>query len=111
MKIINLVVSIMLALVFVISTVTVLFSAGRVVNAGLDAYVFKIDNCYGPRYLPTEVGEGEKEVPEQPECFIDYNQAKRDVSGGLALLVVAAPLAYFSYRKSLSLVREGKEGK
>jgi len=30
------------------------------------------------------------------------------MAGGLALLIVAAPLAYFSYKKSLALVREGK---
>ena len=98
----------MLALVFVVSTITVLFSTGRMVNAVLDAYVFKVDNCYGPRFTPAEVGEDEKPTPE-PECVIDYNQAKRDTSGGLALLVVAAPLAYFSYKKSLALVREGRE--
>jgi len=105
MRIISLVVSIMLALVFVVSTVTILFSTGRMVNAVFDAYVFKVDNCYGPRYFPVEEGE---ESPKEPECVIDYNQAKRDISGGLALLIVAAPLAYFSYKKSLALVREGK---
>lgn len=107
MKIISLVVSISLALIFVISTVTVLFSTGRMVNAAFDAYVFKVDNCYGPRDLPIDVvGEETK----TPECGIDFNQARRDISGGLSLLIVAAPLAYFSYRKSLALVREGREG-
>lgn len=108
MKLMRLVVSISLALIFVISTVTVLFSTGRMINAAFDAYVFKVDNCYGPRPMVEKVGEDG--TPVEYECGIDYNQARRDISGGLALLIVAAPLAYFTYRKSLSLVREGRDG-
>jgi len=104
MKLIQLVVSISLALVFVLSTITVLFSSGRVLNAVMDAYVFKVDNCYGPRVVPLE---GEEKVPDV-KCEVDYNDAKRNISGGISLLVVAAPLAYFTFKKSLDLIKEGK---
>lgn len=105
MKIIRLVISISLSLIFVVSTLVAVFSAGRIVNAVLDTYVFEVDNCYYPRPVAIEdPAVGEK--PEMEECTVDYNQAKRDVSGGLAQILVLTPIAIFSYKKSMKLLKE-----
>ena len=107
MKLVQLVVSISLSLVFVISTVTVLFSSGRMLNAVMDAYVFKVDNCYGGQRAVPLMEEGEEKLQDL-KCEVDYNQAKRDISGGISLLVFATPLAYFTFRKSQALLKEGR---
>ncbi|PIR98507.1 MAG: hypothetical protein COT88_01635 [Candidatus Colwellbacteria bacterium CG10_big_fil_rev_8_21_14_0_10_41_28] len=106
MKIFKIVFSIAIAAIFVISTVTVIFSSGRMVNAGLETYVFKVDNCYGPRYETVPLGEGEDSKSVDQQCEVDYNQAKRDVAGGLSYLLVAAPFAYLTFRKLEQLLKE-----
>ena len=102
MKVIRLVIAISLSLIFVVSALAAAFSAGTIVKAVLDTYVFEVDNCYYPRPVSLEVEVGE----EEPECKVDYNQAKRDISRGLAQLIALTPVAYFSYRKSMSLLKE-----
>jgi len=92
-----------LAVVFVVSTLTALFGAGRIVNATLETFVFKVENCrydYEPRLV---VDKTEEELQEF--CAVDYNSAKRDIARGTGMFIVFAPIAWFMFgqtKKSLN---------
>ena len=111
MKVFKLIFSISLSVIFVVSTITVLFSASSVLRAGLETYVFKVDNCYD-RYayeaVPLkEVGESTTTTKEKPNCEeINKNETRRRLSEGLATLIVATPLAWLTFKKSQSLLKE-----
>lgn len=95
-----------LAIILVVSTLTSLFGAGRVVNAVLETYVFQVENC---RYktVPRPVGDNTEDYEEPQEtCEIDYNQAKRDIANGVGMFLVAAPLAWFMYGQTKKMIEE-----
>lgn len=84
--------TITLSLVFLITTIMAIVGAGRLVNTGLDV-ALGVETC---TYRPS-IERVEKESIE--ECSVDTNSQKRDVAGGLAMLLVALPISIFSYRK------------
>ena len=83
-----------LAIVFVITTITAMFGGGRVLDSVIKTYVLKVETCQY-KSVP-RVAEVEFVEPEQ-ECKIDYNRAKGDIAGGLAMFLVAAPIAGFAF--------------
>lgn len=94
-----------LSIILVVSTLTTLFGAGRIVNAVLETYVFKVENC---RYDYARVPVPEKgDLGEQKEiCEIDYNQAKRSIADGIGMVFVAAPLAWFMFQHTRKMMKE-----
>jgi len=84
-------------IILVGSTFMALFGGGRVLDSVLKTYVLKVETCQY-KSVP-RVAEVEFVEPEQ-ECFIDYNQAKGDIAGGLALLIVSLPVAGFTFRQA-----------
>lgn len=99
-----------LAVILVVSALTALFGAGRVVNATLRTYVLKVEECRHdyPRRVPLEGADEEYEEPKE-ECFIDYNATKRDIANGVGMVIVATPLAWFMYRNTRKMIEERKE--
>ncbi|PIR97829.1 MAG: hypothetical protein COT89_02885 [Candidatus Colwellbacteria bacterium CG10_big_fil_rev_8_21_14_0_10_42_22] len=108
MKIFKLVFAIAIALVFVVSTLTVMFSAGSVLNAVFSAYVFGVEDCYsnGPVVEPVPFDEVGDKTAIDNKCEVNHNQAKREVAGGLSILIVAIPFAYLSWKESRKLLKE-----
>ncbi|MDX1535152.1 MAG: hypothetical protein R3346_00065 [Candidatus Spechtbacterales bacterium] len=97
-----------LSIIFVVSTLTALFGAGRVVNAVLETYVLEVENCRykaAPRPIETEEPIERNEEPEET-CSIDYNQAKRNIANGTGMFLVAAPLAWFMYGRTRKMIGE-----
>lgn len=100
-----------LLVIFVVTTIVALFGAGKMLTAVFRAYVFKVESCeYRPPKIikPSSVSEKTQEiVEEQPrECKIDYNRAKEDISDGLAMFILAAPLAVIFFKKNRKLIYE-----
>lgn len=99
-----------LLVIFVVSTIAALFGAGKVLNALFRAYVFKVETCeYGPpkiaRPLPVEKTEMQYEEPERI-CKIDFNRSKEDISDGLAMFIIAAPLSLVFFTKTRKFIYE-----
>lgn len=83
-----------LSIVFIVSAVTSVFSAGRLLQTGFEA-ALGVTDCY---YVTKPTGE--------TACEVDYNNMKRNVASSAALFVVSLPLAYFLYRKVWSLRKD-----
>lgn len=96
-----------LAIVFVVSALTALFGAGRIVNATLETYVFKVENC---RFDYSALPIDGKDVAQKSEeiCSIDYNSAKRDIANGVGMFIVFAPIAWFMFGQTKKLLGENK---
>lgn len=100
-----------LLVIFVVSTIAALFGAGKVLNALFRAYVFKVETCeYRPPKLISRISETKEiqEVPQEPEreCKIDYNRSKEDISDGLAMFIIAAPLSLLFFTKTRKFIYE-----
>ncbi len=98
-----------LLVIFVVSTIAALFGAGKMLTAIFRAYVFKVETCdFKPmKYasIPAEKAVPQFEEP-QKECKVDFNRAKEDVSNGLAMFIIAAPLAaifFFRTKRFLNM--------
>lgn len=99
-----------LLVIFVVSTIVALFGAGKVLNALFRAYVFKVETCEyrAPkiaRPIPADKTETQYEEPERI-CKIDFNRSKEDISDGLAMFIIAAPLALVFFRKTKKFIYE-----
>lgn len=109
MKRLKLIFIIALAIIFIGTAFTAIFGAGRVLGQVFKVYVFKYETCeYKP--IPIRLDNEPKpgEVSER-ECYVDYNRAKRDISEGLALLIITLPIAYFSQRALRRAIKEAGE--
>ena len=99
-----------LLVIFVVSTITALFGAGEMLNALFRTYVFRVETCeYRPPKIITRVPETKEiETVEEPEreCKIDYNRSKEDISDGLAMFIIAAPLALVFFIKTRKFIYE-----
>lgn len=101
-----------LLIIFVVTAIASIFGVGRVLTAVFRSYVFKVETCeYRPpkivRPAPTD-GKIQEIMEEQPrECKIDYNRSKEDISNGLAMFLVAAPLAVIFFKKTRKFIYEG----
>ncbi len=109
MKWLKLTFIIALAIIFIGTSFVAIFGAGKVLGQVFKVYIFKYETC---EYKPLPVRSAEEPQPEQAsekECYVDYNRAKRDISDGLAMLIIAFPIAYFSQRALRRLIKEAGE--
>jgi len=109
MKNIKMIFVIALAIIFVGTTFTAIFGAGRALGQIFKAYIFKYQECeYKVIPLVREPGAMmEEQIPER-ECYIDYNRAKKDIAEGVALLIITIPIIYFSQRALRKTIKEVK---
>ena len=110
MKWLKLILVIAFAVIFIGTTFTAIFGAGRVLGQVLKVYVFKYEECeYKPVPMrqPVEL-EVNSTFPER-SCDVDYNRAKRDISDGLAMFIVAFPVAWISQKSLRRYIKESKE--
>ena len=107
MKKVKMIFVIALAIIFVGTTFTAIFGAGRALGQIFKVYIFKYQECEY-KAIPIARDPGsimEEQIPEK-NCFIDYNQAKRDIAEGLALLIITLPIIYFSQRTLRKTIKE-----
>jgi len=99
-----------LAIIFVGTTFTAIFGAGRALGQIFKVYIFKYQECEYKAFPIVKEPSGipEEQIPEK-NCFIDYNRAKKDIAEGLALLIVTIPIIYFSQRTLRKTIKEAKE--
>lgn len=101
MRVFRAIFAVALALIFFVSTIFMLVGAGETVSVGIRTYVFQVcDSGYArpmpmPAPIPGDVNAKPQEIV-QPECAIDYNNAKRQLADGLSK-IVAVPFAWFSF--------------
>jgi hypothetical protein len=84
-------------LLLVISVATSMFAAGSIGKLGLEA-VLGVDNCSYTRY-PSEPKVESVDYTKQCESETTNNN-KRQVADGIAMLVIALPLAVLFYRRT-----------
>lgn len=109
MKWLKLTFIIALAIIFVGTAFTAVFSASRVLGQVFKVYIFKYETC---EYQPIPVRSAEEPQQEQTlekECYLDYNRAKKDISEGLAMFIIAFPIVYLSQRTLRRAIKEAGE--
>ena len=110
MKWVKLIFVISLAIIFVGTTFVAIIGAAQILDQVFRVYIFKYETCiYGPRAVPIEksVEISEEEMVE--ECHVDYNHAKRGISTGLSMLLIAFPIALISKKSLKKAIKEMKE--
>ena len=101
-----------ITILFVGSSFISLFGAGRMLEAVLKSYVFKVEICdygnYPYKPVPTMINRDISSTPQEPEktCKIDYNRLKEDISSGLAMFIISSPLAFVFFRKTRKFIYE-----
>ena len=100
----NKIVAIIMGVLFLVSSITVLFSAGSLLGEIFKTYILKAEYCEfaAPISFPERENITERTIPEE-KCKINYNRAKERISDSLALLIIGIPIAFFTYRKVWSL--------
>lgn len=91
-----------LVILFVGTSFSAIFGGGKVLTSVFKAYIFKVETCrYDYRVKPVPIERNSEITTEDPEeeCAIDYNDAKRDISEGLAMIIVTTPIALLLFRK------------
>jgi len=87
-----------LAIIFIGTTFISIIGVSQILNQVFRSYVLKYKTCdYMPRYLPSEKPKeviSDKDMIEK--CYVDYNGAKRGISSGLSMLLIAFPIALIS---------------
>lgn len=101
MKWLSLIFSLSLAVLFVGTSFTAVFGAGRALNEVLRTYVFGVEYC---EYVPVLRKDGEF---AEPTCKPNTNRAKENVADGLAMLLVGAPVAIISFRNLKKNIKNG----
>lgn len=101
MKWLSLIFSLSLAVLFVGTSFTAVFGAGRALNEVLRTYVFGVEYC---EYVPVPRKDGEI---LEPTCKPNTNRAKENVADGLAMLLVGAPVAIISFRNLKKNIKNG----
>lgn len=98
-----------LAILFVGSSFIVIFGGGKLLGQVFKTYAFKYETCeYKPRpvYIQEPPTEAQEQELSEKECFVDYNQAKKDIAEGLAMLVVSLPVTYLTQRQLRKEIKE-----
>jgi len=87
-----------LAIIFIGTTFLSIIGISQILNQVFRSYILKYKTCdYTPRYLPLE--KSKEIIPDKnmiEKCYIDYNGAKRGISSGLSMLLIAFPIALIS---------------
>lgn len=103
-KIAKTILLIAVAILFLVTSISSLFSASRISSQYLMTYVFRIEQC---EYREIEPKPEVNETPNlQKECKIDYNRTKEVLSESISLLILALPISCLSYRKLSKLYKE-----
>lgn len=82
-----------LAIVFVVTGLFAVFNTGILVKLGLDRLIGVEDCRYG---VPID---REATTTSDVECAYNVNNAKRDAAQAAAIILVTLPAAYLSYRR------------
>lgn len=104
MKKLQNIITLAIAVVFVVALLVAMFSGGRSLSAVLKTYVLKYESCeYNyPKVQSREVVEF---VEPDEVCKVDYNGAKRDIAEGVSLFAFSFPVAFVAQRKLKELVK------
>ena len=112
MKNIKTIFIIALAIIFVGTTFTAIFGGSKALGQIFKAYIFKYQQCeYKANPIPIVKDPNSMPIDQviEKDCTIDYNQAKKDIAEGTALLIVTIPIIYFSQRTLRRTIKEVKE--
>ena len=82
---INTIIALVVGVVCVVSAITTLFGAGSLIKVAYDELLGVPHNCYS--YRP------------DGQCTEDKAQTKRDIADSAAMVTVAFPVAFFSFRR------------
>lgn len=111
MKWVKLIFVISLAIIFIGTTFVAVIGATQILDQVFRVYILKYETCnYGPRAVPVEKSveiSNEEEMVEK--CYVDYNHAKRGISTGLSMLLIAFPIAIISKKGLKKSIKEMKE--
>lgn len=98
-----------LAIIFVGTSFVAIFGAGRILGQVFKTYIFKYETCEYRPLQARSIEELQQEQASEKECYVDYNRAKRDISDGLAMLIIAFPIAWLSQRALRRSIKEAGE--
>ena len=100
---IKIILTISIALLFVITTIMAIVSAGGLIDVGIKK-VIGYDECDNqPRVPKLALEENITEVIDDSWC---RNSEKRDLARNLSLLIVSLPLAILFYRRVRVILKE-----
>ena len=88
------IIKVVFALFFVITGLFAIFSAGTILNIGLEKAI-GVEDCRVD--YPRDVSDRSSVIPEE-KCEFDTNRAKRDAARAATTLLVTVPAAWYSYR-------------
>ena len=80
------IITIAIALIFVVTALFAIFNTGRLINVGFDS-LLDTGNC---RYSPEKA----------EECNFSWEHAKNDVAESAAIILVTLPTALMTYRSA-----------
>ncbi len=75
-----------MGILLVIVVIMTMIAGGQLLNLGLD-WVLGVENCYYAREAIAQ------------ECSKDINGIKRDIANSVSMLVIAAPMAWFTFKQ------------
>ena len=102
---IKIILTISIALLFVITTIMAIVSAGGLVNVGIKK-IIGYDECDEKVRAP-KVAEEAEEVPEvEEDDTYCRNSEKRDLASNLSMLIVSLPFAILFYRRVRVMLKE-----
>ncbi|MAG45630.1 MAG: hypothetical protein CMH63_02555 [Nanoarchaeota archaeon] len=107
-KVVKAVLLITVAVLFLVTSIISLVSASNIISETAKTYILKVERCeFEPLARSLESGVQPEELPD-PErgCKIDYNQTKRELADSIAMLIIALPIALFTYRKLFKIYKD-----
>lgn len=102
MKKLQNIITLAVAVVFVVALLVSMFAGGRALSAVLKTYVLGYETC---QYDYKPVVRDEVPVESEQVCKVDTNGAKRDIAEGVAMFVFSFPVAFVAQRKLKGLVK------
>jgi len=104
-KVVKTVILITIAVLFLVSSIISLVSASRLISETTKTYFLGVETCtYKP--VARAIAPTENYIPEKEECKVDYNNARGVLADTIAMLIVALPVAFFTYKKLFKVYRE-----
>tara|TARA_Y100000310_G_scaffold72903_1_gene69078 strand:- start:817 stop:1125 length:309 start_codon:yes stop_codon:yes gene_type:complete len=100
---IKIILTISIALLFVITTIMAIVSAGGLIDVGIKK-IIGYDECGNEARVPKLVAE--ENVTEEIDDSWCRNSEKRDIARNLSLLIVSLPLAILFYRRVRVMLKE-----
>lgn len=92
------IITVAIAIVFVVTGLFAIFNTGVLVNLAIDKVIGVEDCRYGVE-KPVLVEDRDATTTPETTCTYDTNRAKRDAARAVAIILVTAPVAYFTYRR------------